>query len=117
MRNTTALTIAISLAVSLAAAAGAAADETSLAGMHEWRKERGIMCFADHFHSGTGEGATKAAAQKAAIKAWQEFTAFEYGTDWAYFKHAGSRGITYAKAANGWSASVEGRPCNFKRRL
>lgn len=100
----------------VASSAVAFADETGMASMHEWRSERGITCHADHFHSGSGEGPTKAAARKAAITSWQEFTAFEYGTDWAYFRHAGSKAIGYSKTANGWSATVEGRPCNFKRR-
>lgn len=63
----------------------AVADETGFASMHSWRKERGIMCFADHFHSGSGNGQTKRAARRAAIKSWREFTALEYGSDWARF--------------------------------
>ncbi len=110
------LIIATLAVIPVGFATEAAADETGLAGMHTWRKERGITCFADHFHTGTGEGRTKPAARKAAIKAWEEFTAWEYGTDWAYFRYAGGKGVNYTKAANGWSASVDARPCNRKRR-
>ena len=94
----------------------AVADETGLASMHSWRKERGMTCMSDHFHYGNGTGPTKAAAQDAAIRAWQEFTAFEYGLDWAYFRHAGSKAIRHSQEGQGWSASVEARPCNPRRR-
>jgi len=92
------------------------ADETMFAGMHDWRKERGIMCFSDHYHSGTGKGPTKRAARRAAIKVWRVYTASEYGTDWAYFSRAASKSIKYTKLPNGWSALVEARPCNPRRR-
>jgi hypothetical protein len=92
------------------------ADETGFAGMHDWRKERGIMCFADHFHGGAGKGRTKKAARHAAIKAWRVYTATEYGTDWAYFGRAASKSTEYTREANGWSALVQARPCNPKRR-
>lgn len=94
----------------------AVADESGMATMHDWRSERGITCLVAHFHSGSGEGRTKRAARRAAITSWQEFTAFEYGLDWAYYRHAGSKSIGYSKTSNGWSATVEGRPCNFRRR-
>lgn len=97
-------------------AAPAGADETGLASMHSWRLERGRTCMVDHFHYGNGEGRTKKQARDAAIKSWQEFAAFEYGTDWAHFRRAGSRSIGYSATTNGWSATVEARPCNTKRR-
>ena len=91
--------------------APAFADETGLAAMHAWRKEKGKTCMVDHFHHGSGEGRTKSRARAAAIRSWQEFTAFEYGTNWAYFRYAGSKSIGYTKTAGGWRASVEARPC------
>lgn len=106
----------VMLAAIICACAPAVADESGLASMHDLRRERGITCMSDHFHSGTGEGSTKKAARAAAIKAWQEFTAFEYGTDWANFRNAASKSIGYSKASSGWSASVEARPCNARRR-
>jgi len=66
---------------------------------------------ATHWHSGSGEGRTKSEARRAAIKAWQEFTAWEYGTDWARFNRAAQRRIGYSKLDNGWGATVEARPC------
>ncbi len=102
--------------ICLAQSIVAFADETSMASMHSWQKEGRKTCFVDHSHSSTGEGRTKSKARSAAITAWREFTAWEYGTDWASYKHARSKSISYTKAVKGWSASVEGRPCNPKRR-
>lgn len=114
MRNT--VTISAVLAATIFFPALVSADETGMASMHAWRVERGKTCLVDHFHHGSGEGRSKAAARKAAITSWQEFTAFEYGLDWAYFRNAASKSIGYSKSADGWSASVEARPCNRKRR-
>lgn len=94
----------------------ASADETGLASMHSWRTERGTTCMVDHFHYGSGEGRTKKHARDAAIKSWQEFTAFEYGTDWAHFRKAASKTIGYSTTTSGWSATIEARPCIAKRR-
>lgn len=89
----------------------ARADQTGLASMHDQRREGRKVCMSSHFHSGTGQGRTKKAAKAAAIKAWQEFTAFEYGLDWAYYRRAASRGLRYDRTASGWEAYVEARPC------
>ncbi len=99
------------LGLSLSLVTAAAADQTGLAGMHDWTKEKGRTCLKEHTHSGTGEGSTKMAARKAAIQSWQEFTAGEYGSDWGNFRYAASKKIAYTKSAKGWSASVEARPC------
>jgi hypothetical protein len=89
----------------------ALADDTGLAYSHDLRKERGRTCMADHWHSGSGEGRTKAAARNAAIRSWADFTNFEYGTVWAHFSLAASPQTRYSKAANGWSAAIDARPC------
>jgi hypothetical protein len=102
--------------LSLGVVSTALADDTGFAGMHEWVKERGRTCFKDHFHTGNGEGSTKSAARKAAITSWREFTAFEYGTDWANYRYAASKKVAYTKSAKGWSASVDARPCYRKAR-
>jgi hypothetical protein len=89
----------------------AEADNTGMASMHDWQKVGRKTCFEEHYHSGSGEGRTKRDARRAAIIDWENFTAFEYGTDWARFRSAASRGIRYDKGPDGWAASVEGRPC------
>ena len=94
----------------------ASADDSGMASMHTWRSERGITCLADHAHTGFGVAATKRAARKKAIVAWESFTAWEYGTDWARYRSAGSKSVEYLKMANGWRAGVDGRPCNRRKR-
>lgn len=96
----------------LAAPTFASADQTGMAGMHEWRKERGKTCFVDHFHSGSsGVQSTKKAAMRAAIESWFQYTAGEYGTDWARFNRSASRSQRCSKAGDGWECFVESRPC------
>lgn len=87
------------------------ADDTGLAYAHTLRKEQGKMCMADHWHSGSGDGRSKAAAQKAAVRSWAGFTNFEYGTVWARYSLAASKKTRYVKAADGWTAYVDARPC------
>jgi len=91
--------------------AATAQEISGLAAMHDLRREKGKLCMSDHWHSGSGVGPTKDAAQKAAIRSWIDFTDLEYGGRWASFGNAASKSVSYSKEASGWSASVEGRPC------
>jgi len=90
---------------------GAWADDTGFAYSHTLRKEGGRLCMADHFHSGSGAGRTKAAAQAAAARSWADFTNFEYGSAWARWSLASGKAVRYTKEASGWSADVDARPC------
>jgi hypothetical protein len=91
------------------------ADETGFAGIHAWKQEKGHrICMSDHFHDGSGTGATQKAAQKAAAQSWMEFTAFEYGSAWGSYKQAASKNLDCHRLANGaksWSCSTSARPC------
>lgn len=88
------------------------ADETGLASIHKLRRERGRICMADHWHYGSsGVQGSKAAAQRAAIRSWADFTDLEYGSTWARYGRAGSRKMTCSHSSGGWSCDVEGRPC------
>lgn len=102
---------ALAVSTFLASLASAQADDTGLAYSHTLRKEGGRLCMADHYHSGSGEGRSKATAKKAAIRSWAGFTNFEYGTVWARWSRAKSKSTRYTKEAVGWSATVEARPC------
>jgi hypothetical protein len=94
------------------AATSVHADDTGMAtSLHSVRREGGRLCLVDHWHSGTGSGHTKAAAQKAAIRSWAGFTDFEYGSDWARYGLAASKSVRYTKSSSGWSADVDARPC------
>lgn len=118
------MTLAKTLVISTAAATCLAlqapvaiADDTGMAGMHDWVKVGRKTCLRDHTHTGNSSGQrTKKQALAAAIKSWQEFTAFEYGTDWAYFKYANAKVNSCSQESSGWTCSVEARPCNRGRR-
>jgi hypothetical protein len=102
-------------ACGLLAASGlsAAADDTGLAGaLHDLRREGRKVCIVEHWHYGSGTGATKKAALADATGSWQSFTAMEYGTDWARFQKANSRNVSCSNTGGGGvSCSIEGRPC------
>ncbi len=88
------------------------ADDTGLASIHDLRRERGRLCQADHWHSGSGSGRTKRAAKRAAIGSWQSFTAMEYGSDWARFRRARSKAIRCSRTGRrSYDCTVEARPC------
>lgn len=89
----------------------AMADETGFAGIHSWVKVGRKTCLADHFHTQSGTGSTKKEAQRAAARAWSEFTAWEYGTSWASFRRAASRSIKCSKSDTGWSCVADARAC------
>ena len=49
---------------------------------------------SDHFHSGSSSGQrTRAAATAEAVRSWADFTALEYGSDWARYGKAASRSM------------------------
>ncbi len=106
----------VALSLLLALTSIAIADETGMATIHAWRSEKGKVCMAEHFHSGTGEGRTKRLARRAAISDWQGFTAWEYGTDWARFSRSAGRSVEYSKSGLGWRATVQARACRPRPR-
>jgi len=88
------------------------ADETGLASIHDWKKVGRKTCFTDHRHYGSSAGhRSKKAAEVAAIKDWQGFTAFEYGTDWARYSLAIDRKNGCTSETSGWKCEVEATPC------
>lgn len=89
----------------------ALADDSGFAYAHDLRKERGRTCMSDHYHQGGGTGSTKKAAQADAIKSWQSFTAFEYGSDWARFSKAASKSMSCSAGSSGFECNVQARAC------
>lgn len=90
----------------------APASSQDLAAMHAWRREGGRTCMADHWHYGSsGLQPSRAAAQREAIRSWQDFTNLEYGSAWARFGRAASRRMGCSKSGGGWSCDAEARPC------
>jgi hypothetical protein len=101
---------ALALGALLAAGGAAQADETGIAGIHSWVKMGRKTCFADHFHSGNGTGATRRQAERQAIQSWVDFTAWEYGSSWGHFSLAASKTVN-CERTDSWACFVEARPC------
>lgn len=83
-----------------------------IADIHAQRRERGHICFTDHFHYGSSSGLrTKRAAQAAAIRSWADFVDFEYGRAWTSWGASGSKQISCSNGGGSWGCDVSSRPC------
>jgi hypothetical protein len=90
----------------------ARADDTGLAYSHDMRREKGRLCFSDHWHFGSGAGGTRGAAEIEAIKSWADFTALEYGSDWARYSRAAGKTVKCApNGSGGYDCQIDARPC------
>jgi hypothetical protein len=103
--------LSLALAAGTAAVQAAAYDETGIAGIHAWVRVGRKTCMADHFHDGLGRGPTRLYAERAAIRAWAEFTGWEYGGAWGRYALAANRRATCSREEGGWRCAVEARPC------
>jgi hypothetical protein len=101
------------LALAGAAQSVAAQEGMGLAGIHDWVKVAGKTCMADHFHDGQGTGPTKAQAQAAAVRAWVDFTAWEYGRRWARWQLSVSKSESCSGNRGNISCNVSSRPCAY----
>jgi hypothetical protein len=101
------------LALSAVAHGVAAQDGMGLAGIHAWVKVAGKTCMADHFHDGQGSGPTKAQAEAAAVRAWTDFTAWEYGQRWARWQLSASKLGSCSGSRGNISCKVSSRPCIY----
>ena len=104
----------IILAAMLAAfsCSAAAADETGLAEIHDQAAAKGRrICMTDHFHDGSGQGATRKEAEAKAVQSWIDFTAWEYGSTWGSFQTAEAKTTNCSEAGGQWSCSTSARPC------
>jgi hypothetical protein len=104
---------ALALGLVLAPGGAAFAQDTGLAGMHTWVRVGGRTCLLDHFHDGSGSGPTRAAAQHAAMRAWSDFTAFEYGPRWASYGASISKRMSCTGGGRSYSCDTSSRPCRY----
>jgi hypothetical protein len=102
---------ALALVGAFQAGAVVQAQETGMASIHSWVKVGRKTCLVDHFHNGDGTGTTRLEAERAAITAWTEFTAWEYGDPWGRYSNAVSRKMTCSRDGSSWSCALEARPC------
>jgi hypothetical protein len=103
--------LSLALAAGWAVAEPSSYDETGIAGIQSWVKVGRKTCMADHFHDGSGTGPTRFQAQRAAIRSWAEFTAWEYGSVWGRYSLAASKKATCSREEESWRCAVEARPC------
>lgn len=72
-------------------------------------------CKPGHWHHGASSSTpykSKSAAKKAAIKSWREFTAWEYGVPWAYWKRSADKIVNCDRhPGKRWTCNVQARPC------
>jgi hypothetical protein len=92
---------------------GAAEEGMGLSGIHQWVRVGRKTCMLDHFHDGSGIGATKAQAQASAIRAWSDFTAWEYGDRWGKWQLAESKSGGCTGSGKNFSCNVSARPCRL----
>jgi len=89
------------------------AQQSGMAGIHEWVPVgRTKTCMASHFHNGTGTGKTKKDAERAAIRSWESFTAWEYGASWGRFALSESKTVNCDRTTGSeFNCQVSSRPC------
>lgn len=104
---------AVALAAFLAAFSLAAkADETGLDSIHDQAAAKGRrICMTSHFHDGSGAGANRKEAEAKAVRAWVDFTAWEYGSTWGSFQLAEAKSMNCSDAGGRWSCNASARPC------
>jgi hypothetical protein len=85
--------------------------ESGMASIHQWVKVGRMTCLLDHFHDGNGTGANRRQAEQAAIRAWVEFTAWEYGSPWGRYAIAASKKMDCSQGSGSWTCAVQARPC------
>jgi hypothetical protein len=106
---------AVSLFVSLGAVTSVQAQETGVAGIHQWVTVGRKTCLASHFHDGSGTGKTQKEAEKAAILSWEAFTAWEYGASWGRYALSESKKMTCDRQTTSeFKCNVTSRACIAK---
>jgi hypothetical protein len=105
---------ALALGLMTALGGAAVAQETGLASMHSWVRAGGRTCLLDHFHDGSGSGPTRAAAQRAAMQAWSDFTAFEYGPRWGSYGASIRQRMRCTGGPGNYSCDTSSRPCRYR---
>ena len=105
---------ALALGLLLVPGGAAVAQDTGLAGMHDWVRVGGRTCMRDHFHDGSGSGPTRAAAQRAAMRSWSDFTAWEYGNSWGSYGASLSKRMSCTGGPGNYSCDTSSRPCRYR---
>ena len=115
MRLTTALVFTGLIVTATTSAAMSAGAEEGLSGMHAKVRVGGKLCFADHSHAGNSAGHnSRKSAEAAAIRNWQDFTAWEYGLAWGSYSMAAGKSMQ-CSGGGSWGCTIDARPCRGGR--
>jgi len=84
---------------------------TGIDNIHAQTRVGGKVCMSDHEHVGEGNLTSRKGAEAAAVRAWQDFTAFEYGSAWGKYTLAVGKTMNCASTSGRWTCNVTARPC------
>lgn len=102
----------LAVSVGLFCAGALPASAQGLTDLHTKVRVGNKICFSSHYHDGSGSGNSRKGAEADAVKSWQGFTGWEYGSAWGNFWIAEGRGIKCEQSsANAWSCHVQARAC------
>ena len=111
--------LALGLVVVLAPAGDARAQSTKavtgIDRIHAQARVGAKICMTTHEHYGEGTLSSRKGAEGAAIRAWQVFTADEYGTAWGSYALAAGKQMSCAEGGAGWICKTTARPCRPAR--
>lgn len=109
--------VSIGLGLSLACVGASAQEKKSTASVtgidkiHAQARVGGKVCMVDHEHFGEGNLPSKRGAQAAAVRAWESFTAWEYGTVWGRYSLAAAKKMSCSGSGAAWTCQTTARPC------
>jgi hypothetical protein len=88
------------------------AQDSSLVGLHELRREGPLVCMVGHTHLGSSAGQpSRKAAEYVARAEWASFTAWEYGPQWGNSSLAADKTMNCTNIGATHACEFEARPC------
>lgn len=93
----------------------AGAQSTGLDALHAQAKVGGKTCMTSHEHYGEGSMPSKRGAERAAIRSWSSFTAWEYGASWGSYAAAVGKKMDCSNSGGTWLCKTTARPCRVDR--
>ena len=84
---------------------------TGIDKIHQQARVGNKVCFTEHAHYGEGTMPSRKGAEGAAIRAWQVFTADEYGTAWGKYSLAIAKTMSCSQSGAAWTCKTNARPC------
>lgn len=88
---------------------------TGIDKIHAQARVGGKVCMIRHEHGGDGTMPSEGGAEAAAIRAWEVFTADEYGTAWGEYELAAAKKMRCTPSGDAWTCQTTARPCRAAR--